>query len=41
MMHRLKLPGKIPTASGMLMLTTLNGRKQRGTKETLDEIEKE
>ena len=41
MMHRLKLPGKIPTASGMLMLTTLNGRKQRGTKETLDESEKE
>ena len=39
MMHKLKLPGKIPTASGMLMLNTLNGRKQRGTKETLDESE--
>ncbi|CAI9152790.1 unnamed protein product [Rangifer tarandus platyrhynchus] len=39
-MDKLKLPGKIPTASGMLMLTTLNGRKQRGTKETLDESEK-
>ena len=40
MMHKLKLPGKIPTASGMLMLNTLNGRKQRGTKETLDDSEK-
>ena len=40
MMHKLKLPGKIPTASGMLMLNTLNGRKQRGIKETLDESEK-
>ena len=36
----LRLPGEISTASDMLM-TLLNGRNQRGTKELLDEGERE